>query len=358
MTGIQGNQTAQGPKHKRNVTRRKVVVAGGAAVAAVGVGGTIAATANAYQTKKGASPTASSTSSETCYKLTSETTEGPYYIDADKLRQDITEDREGIPLTLRLKVIDNETCKPIRNAAVDIWHCDALGLYSGYEDLSSGGGGGGTPPSGTPTDVPSGTPTGSPPAGGGGGGHEEPTDDKRYLRGTWKTDKQGFVTFKTVFPGWYRGRCVHIHTKVHVSGTWTDMRLRGWQHLPHRPVLLRRGVGARLGGGRAVLHVDDRAHDAHRGHHLRPVRHGWWSPQAQVQEERHREGRPRHHHHGRRPGRDPRGHGRRGAAGCVGDHVRLRLGLVVRFGEASRSQGGPGEWDPGPATPCRICSYT
>ncbi|MFF3714185.1 intradiol ring-cleavage dioxygenase [Streptomyces phaeochromogenes] len=227
MTGIQGNQTAQGPKHKRNVTRRKVVVAGGAAVAAVGVGGTIAATANAGQTKKGASPTASSTSSETCYKLTSETTEGPYYIDADKLRQDITEDREGIPLTLRLKVIDNETCKPIRNAAVDIWHCDALGLYSGYEDLSSGGGGGGTPPSGTPTDVPSGTPTGSPPAGGGGGGHAEPTDDKRYLRGTWKTDKQGFVTFKTVFPGWYRGRCVHIHTKVHVSGTWTDAGYEG-----------------------------------------------------------------------------------------------------------------------------------
>ncbi|MEU9893346.1 intradiol ring-cleavage dioxygenase [Streptomyces phaeochromogenes] len=225
MTGIQGNQTAQGPKHKRNVTRRKVVVAGGAAVAAVGVGGTIAATANAGQTKKGASPTASSTSSETCYKLTSETTEGPYYIDADKLRQDITEDREGIPLTLRLKVIDNETCKPIRNAAVDIWHCDALGLYSGYEDSSSGGGGG-TPPSGTPTDVPSGTPTGAPP-GGGGGGHQEPTDDKRYLRGTWKTDKQGFVTFKTVFPGWYQGRCVHIHTKVHVGGTWTDAGYEG-----------------------------------------------------------------------------------------------------------------------------------
>ena len=225
MTGIQGNQTAQGPKHKRNVTRRRVVVAGGAAVAAVGVGGTIAATANAGQTKKGASPTASSTSSETCYKLTSETTEGPYYIDADKLRQDITEDREGIPLTLRLKVIDNETCKPIRNAAVDIWHCDALGLYSGYEDSSSGGGGG-TPPSGTPTDVPSGTPTGAPP-GGGSGGHQEPTDDKRYLRGTWKTDKQGFVTFKTVFPGWYQGRCVHIHTKVHVGGTWTDAGYEG-----------------------------------------------------------------------------------------------------------------------------------
>ncbi|MEW2401611.1 intradiol ring-cleavage dioxygenase [Streptomyces sp. NPDC046862] len=231
MTGNETeNQTAaQGPKHKRDVTRRKVVVAGAGAVAAVGVGGAVVATASAGETKKGASAKAADSTAEECYKLTSETTEGPYYIDADKIRQDITEDKEGIPLTLRLKVIDSESCKPIRNAAVDIWHCDALGLYSGYESLSSGGGGG------APSDAPSGTPTGEPPSGaptdgtggGGGGGHEEPTDDKRYLRGTWKTDKQGFVTFKTIFPGWYRGRCVHIHTKVHVNGEWTDAGYEG-----------------------------------------------------------------------------------------------------------------------------------
>ncbi|MDN0200442.1 intradiol ring-cleavage dioxygenase [Streptomyces sp. S.PNR 29] len=225
------NEQAQGPKHRRNLTRRKVVVAGAGTVAAVGVGGTLTAGAFAGETGgKGATPKASSTATgaDACYKLTSETTEGPYYIDADKIRQDITEDREGIPLTLRIKVIDSETCEPVRNAAVDIWHCDALGLYSGYESLSTGGGGGGgTPPSGAPTDVPSGTPTGSPPAGGGGGVHEEPTDDKRYLRGTWRTDKQGFVTFKTIFPGWYRGRCVHVHTKVHVNGEWTDAGYEG-----------------------------------------------------------------------------------------------------------------------------------
>ena len=97
--------------------------------------------------------------------------------------------------------------------------------------LSSGGGGG------APTDAPSGTPTGEPPTDapsgapsggtGGGGGHTEPTDDKRYLRGTWKTDRQGRVTFKTIFPGWYQGRCVHIHTKVHVDGTWTDAGYEG-----------------------------------------------------------------------------------------------------------------------------------
>ncbi|MFD9463550.1 intradiol ring-cleavage dioxygenase [Streptomyces sp. NPDC060027] len=226
----------QGPAHKRNMTRRKVVIAGGAAVAAVGVGGGIAVTASADEVTTGTASAA--TSAETCYTLTSETTEGPYYIDADKLRQDITEDQEGIPLTLKLKVIDAETCKPVRNAAVDIWHCSALGVYSGYEAMSNGGGGGG--PSGGPTDAPSGTPSGTPtgepptgeppsggPSGGTGGGHSEPTDDERYLRGTWKTDKHGYVTFRTVFPGWYQGRCVHIHVKVHVDGTWTDAGYEG-----------------------------------------------------------------------------------------------------------------------------------
>ncbi|KKD05102.1 intradiol ring-cleavage dioxygenase [Streptomyces sp. WM6386] len=220
-----GNQQDYEPKHKRDLTRRKVVVAGAGAAVAVGAGATLASGAFADETTS--STSASSTSSaEVCYKLTSETTEGPYYIDADKLRRDITEDKEGIPLVLDLKVIDSETCKPIRNAAVDIWHCDALGIYSGYESLSTGGGGT------TPTDAPSGTPTGEPPSGApsggtGGGGHEEPTDDERYLRGTWKTDKHGKVTFKTVFPGWYRGRTVHIHTKVHVGGEWTDAGYEG-----------------------------------------------------------------------------------------------------------------------------------
>ena len=230
-----GNHTAEGPKHKRDLTRRKVVVAGAGAAAAVGVGGTLAAGAFAGETKgsaaAGATASSSSSSREVCYRLTSETTEGPYYIDADKLRQDVTEDQEGIPLTLRLKVIDSETCKPVRNAAVDIWHCNALGVYSGYEAMGSGGGGGGgTPPWGEPTGEPSGAPPSGTPSGepgGGGGGHEEPTDDERYLRGTWRTDRNGQVVFRTVFPGWYQGRCVHIHTKVHVNGTWTDAGYEG-----------------------------------------------------------------------------------------------------------------------------------
>ncbi|CAM5552263.1 hypothetical protein STAFG_1426 [Streptomyces afghaniensis 772] len=223
-----GQEAAHEPKHTRDLTRRKVVAAGAGVVVAAGVGGTFATGAFAGEETTAAEGKTAGASGEACYKLTSETTEGPYYIDADKLRRDVTEDQEGIPLTLRLKVIDSETCKPLANAAVDIWHCNALGVYSGYEAMGSGdggggGGGGGTPPSGTPT----GTPTGAPPDGGGGGGHQEPTDDERYLRGTWRTDKRGLVEFRTVFPGWYQGRCVHIHTKVHVNGTWTDAGYEG-----------------------------------------------------------------------------------------------------------------------------------
>ncbi|WP_405759984.1 intradiol ring-cleavage dioxygenase [Streptomyces sp. NBC_01420] len=222
----------QGPAHKKDLTRRRVILAGGAAVAAAGIGAGAVANASAGEDRSSGAKKPSGKGG-TCYRLTSETTEGPYYIDADKIRKDITEDREGIPMTLRLKVIDPDTCKPLKHAAVDIWHCDALGIYSGYESVSSGGPGGGTPPSGAPTDAPTGTPTdaptgtpptGTPPSGGpgGGGGHTEPTDDERYLRGTQLTDKNGYVEFRTVFPGWYQGRAVHIHTKVHVGGKLTE----------------------------------------------------------------------------------------------------------------------------------------
>ncbi|MEV6204972.1 intradiol ring-cleavage dioxygenase [Streptomyces sp. NPDC051771] len=214
-------------KHRRDLSRRRVLVLGGGAVVAAGIGAGVVGTASAGGTDD--------TAAEGCYRLTSETTEGPYYIDADKIRKDITEGKEGIPLTLRLKVIDAESCKPLKGVAVDVWHCDALGIYSGYESLSTGGGGGGggTPPSGEPPTgaPPTGTPpTGTPPTGGpggGGGGHEEPTDDSRYLRGTQLTGSNGVVEFTTVFPGWYRGRCVHIHTKVHVGGTMTSSGYEG-----------------------------------------------------------------------------------------------------------------------------------
>jgi len=126
----------------------------------------------------GAGPAAVASGAVSCI-LAPEQTEGPYYIAKEKLRRNITEGRPGTPLTLRLRVVDASTCKPIKNAAVDVWHCDALGAYSGF---------------------------------GAGSGN------RTFMRGIQRTDANGFATFKTVYPGWYQGRTVHIHVKVHVRG--------------------------------------------------------------------------------------------------------------------------------------------
>src|SRR5258707_3801482 len=112
--------------------------------------------------------------------LTPELTEGPYYIAGEKLRRDIREGHPGTLLTLHLTVLSASSCKPIKGAAVDIWHADAAGNYSGFgSDTSS----------------------------------------RTFMRGIQKTDKNGLATFITVYPGWYQGRAVHIHVKVHVGGS-------------------------------------------------------------------------------------------------------------------------------------------
>lgn len=111
--------------------------------------------------------------------LMPEQTEGPYYISGEKLRRNITEGRPGAPMLLRTFVVDATTCKPIRNAAVDIWHADAGGVYSGF-----------------------------------GAG----SDNRTFMRGVQRTNAKGLATFRTVYPGWYQGRTVHIHVKVHVGG--------------------------------------------------------------------------------------------------------------------------------------------
>ncbi len=112
--------------------------------------------------------------------LAPEQTEGPYYLDDHKVRRNITEGRPGAPLTLRLGVLDVSSCKPIKGAAVDIWHCDAGGVYSG-------------------TSV-------------------QGTDEDRFLRGIQRTDAKGIALFRTIYPGWYQGRTVHIHVMVHLGG--------------------------------------------------------------------------------------------------------------------------------------------
>src|SRR5580704_15256380 len=99
--------------------------------------------------------------------LTPEQETGPYYIDYEQLRPDVSEGKPGVPLKLRIALVDSKSCAPLNSAAVDIWHCDASGVYSGFAAESAGGRGpgrggpGGMPP---PSRGPGG-PGGGPPPG-------------------------------------------------------------------------------------------------------------------------------------------------------------------------------------------------
>jgi len=62
--------------------------------------------------------------------------EGPHCVDRELLRSDITERKIGVPLRVRVIVVNAKTCAPIPNAALDIWHCDAVGVYSGYTKIT------------------------------------------------------------------------------------------------------------------------------------------------------------------------------------------------------------------------------
>jgi len=139
------------------------------------LGGFLVAAAGVGAWRIGSAPAASSVS---CV-LTPELTEGPYYLSGEKLRRNITEGRPGTRLDLHLSVVDATTCRPIKGAAVDIWHADAGGTYSGFGAGAS---------------------------------------SRTFMRGIQKTDATGLALFQTVYPGWYQGRTVHIHVKVHVGG--------------------------------------------------------------------------------------------------------------------------------------------
>lgn len=133
--------------------------------------------------------TADAFESATTCSLAPEQTEGPFYFDVEGFRRDVREDREGTPLRLGIRVRDGASCSPLADAIVDIWHADAAGEYSGFDGGGSGPGGGG---SGPPTDT-------------------------TYLRGAQVTNGEGIAEFLTIYPGWYPGRTVHIHAKVHLD---------------------------------------------------------------------------------------------------------------------------------------------
>ncbi|WP_027502630.1 protocatechuate dioxygenase [Rhodococcus sp. UNC363MFTsu5.1] len=239
-------------RSRARVSRRRALAMGGT----VGLSGLIAACAGngAGGTATSASPsttgTAVAASDDVAALLarapqcvtTTEETQGPYWFDVDSIRNDLREDRPGATLDLAIRVQDLQKCTPdgsaggVANAVVEIWHCDAGGVYSGFESGSMGAngappaGGGGQPPTGGPP------PGGPPPGGGSGGGpgasgsgetsdgsysvgdaESTTTDDGTYLRGAQTTDADGIARFTTIFPGWYRGRTTHIHLKVHMD---------------------------------------------------------------------------------------------------------------------------------------------
>jgi protocatechuate 3,4-dioxygenase beta subunit len=136
--------------------------------------------------------------------LTPEETAGPYYLSYGLVRRDITDGYPGVPLVLSVTVVDFATCAPVTGAALDVWHCNALGEYSGYTSMGIGG-------ASQPTARPSNTPAP-------GGGQVNPTDHLTFLRGVQFTDHRGAGEFQTLYPGWYQGRAVHIHVKVHIGG--------------------------------------------------------------------------------------------------------------------------------------------
>jgi protocatechuate 3,4-dioxygenase beta subunit len=220
--------TQQDPDEGREgMNRRRALTAiGGAGLGAAGV--VAASRAAAWAASDASSPVGS----QPACVLAPELTEGPYYLDYELFRRDITEHKDGVPLLLRATIVNAATCAPIPHAALDIWHCDALGEYSGYTALGIGGAngggpggpGGGTPPPDSPP------PSGPPP--GGGGGHAEPSDKLTFLRGVQTSDRHGVVELRTLYPGWYLGRAIHIHAKVHLGGKASGGKYSGG-HVAH-----------------------------------------------------------------------------------------------------------------------------
>jgi protocatechuate 3,4-dioxygenase beta subunit len=146
--------------------RRQALLAAGSAGLLAACGGS---------GKKATTPAAGFDGAATC-SVTPEQTEGPFYVDVDKIRSDIREGRPGALLRLALRVRGGAECAPLENAVVDIWHCDAMGVYSGVQGESG-----------------------------------------TFMRGVQVTNAEGVVEFKTIYPGWYMSRTVHIHAKVHLD---------------------------------------------------------------------------------------------------------------------------------------------
>jgi protocatechuate 3,4-dioxygenase beta subunit len=178
-------------KNEPAISRRAILTgAGGATLAA----GAMAAIGSVQATT---SPRAVGKKREdgVCFVMP-DVVDGPYYRPKAIIRQDITEGHEGIPLEIRVRIVD-AMCRPIARARVDTWQADALGIYSDFPNQ--------------------------------GDGLNVATLGQTYLRGTQITDGNGWVTFTSIYPGWYRGRTAHVHFKIYIGG---KIRLTAQMYFP------------------------------------------------------------------------------------------------------------------------------
>lgn len=114
--------------------------------------------------------------------LTPASVPGPFYFDPKLQRSDITEGQPGVPLRLRFVVVEAANCAPLSGARVDAWQTRADGYYSGYP--------------------------------GQGDARNVDTSGSTFMRGTQIADARGEATFRSIYPGWYPGRTVHVHFKI------------------------------------------------------------------------------------------------------------------------------------------------
>ena len=199
MTGNNENDQRldqQPARHRRDkgVQRRRVLIGGGTVALAGGLAAAGLASADTPSTTTDTSTTtatsdASASATSGVCTLTAEVTEGPYSLDGALIREDIREEKEGVEVQYTFTVVDQDNdCAPLADALVELWHCDALGEYSGYV---------------------------------GKNGHTE-DDDGTFLRGGQMTDSSGQASITSIWPGHYVSRAVHVHMRVHTDVTLAD----------------------------------------------------------------------------------------------------------------------------------------
>ncbi len=120
--------------------------------------------------------------------LTCTSTIGPCYFSTGLVRRNITEGKPGLPTRLGFRVVNADTCEPISNASIDIWHTDNNGIYSAPISTFCNG-------------------------------TDPVVQTQRFGRGIQNTDSNGWAYFDSFYPGWYSGRVTHIHATIRLGAT-------------------------------------------------------------------------------------------------------------------------------------------